>query len=92
MRRGPCASSRAVGCLVEHGGEGGGVVREAAEEQAVDGVAEFGEQAGPGRAAVDDGAAGAVGVRVERRPQRAGDGAMWRGGAGSAAPIAQTGS
>ncbi len=66
------ALERQGGGLVEHGDQRVGVVREAAEEQAVDGVAELGEQAGAGRAAVDHDAAGAVGVGVERSAQRAG--------------------
>ena len=63
---------REGGCFIQHRDEIGGVVRESAEEQPVDGVAEFRQQSGSGRAAVDDRAAGAVGIRIERGAQRAG--------------------
>ncbi|KJL44535.1 hypothetical protein RS82_00707 [Microbacterium trichothecenolyticum] len=60
------------GCLVQHGDERVGVVREAAEEEAVDGFAEAGQQAGAGGSAVDGDAAGAVRVGLDRRAEGAG--------------------
>ena len=57
-------------CLIEHRDEIGGVVRESAEEQPVDGVAELGEQPGPGGPAVDDERAGAVGSASSARAER----------------------
>ena len=82
-----CAAARR---LVENAPERRGVVGEATEEDAVDVVAELGQQAGAGAAAVDHGAAGAG----RRRPREAGRRrpARTRVRAGSAAPIAHTGS
>ena len=85
----PFALDRQHRGLVEHGLQRDGIVREAPEEEPVDGVAEGGQQPGAGGSAVDDEVPGrsATASRSARVTVR-----MWSTGAGSGAPIAQTGS